>query len=299
MSVSNDGSTFTVSFGNPDSTWSRVQKVKLSAIRATIWWTVPNLTAATTSIYLHLEEHTKDAGVDKITPYDVEVKIPKGLYGYGALNTLIDRALLAQNIPKGKFAFYADYATQKINLRFKWPGTVRFGSSELAIILGFMRPPRNAFSPTDMQRTQTVDTGEAPEWTSAETTYTASTIPSGTLERSIEAPFSARFDHIQYFNIQTSLADGGLYGNNGVAQNCIAQVLIDRLVGEQIVYDPNSPIEVPTSAFSNGHWPSLATFTLLDDKFRPCDTNGQPWTITIRLQEVHSDIDYLTGLNYV
>ncbi len=80
------------------------------------------------------------------------------------------------------------------------------------------------------------------------------------------------------------MTDGGLYGNNGVAQNVIAQVLNDRLVGEQIVYDPNIPIELGTTAFGNGSWPSTGTFTLLDDKFRPCDTNGQPWTI--RLQQV-------------
>ena len=298
MSVSNDGSTFQVSFGNLDPAWSRVQKVKLSAVRSTIWWTVPNITSHTVSIYLHLIEKKTENGVDKFTPYDVEVKIPKGLYGYGALNTLIDAALVAQNIPKGTFTFYADYATQKIVLKFKWLGSVRFGGSELAVVLGFMRPPRSAFSPTDVHRTQTVESGEAPEWQSVDTTYTASSIPPGGV-RSIEAPFSARFDHIQYFNIQTSLADGGLYGNNGVAQNVIAQVLIDRRAGEQIVYDPNIPIQVDTSAFSNGHWPSLATFTLLDDKFRPCDTNGQPWTITIRLQEVHSDIESSTGLSYV
>jgi hypothetical protein len=69
-----------------------------------------------------------------------------------------------------------------------------------------------------------------------------------------------------------------------VAQNIIAQVLIDRLVGE--LYDPKIPIELGTTAFSNGSWPSMGTFTLLDDKFRPSDTNGQPWTITIRLQQV-------------
>ena len=298
MSVSGDGSTFTVSFGNRDPDWSRVQKVKLSAVRSTIWWTVPNIHS--TSIHLHFEKPTNDGGdVPTITMYDVEVHIPKGLYGYGALNTLIDTALVSQSIPKGTFSFYADYATQKIVLRFKWPGSVRFGSSELATVLGFLRPPQSAFTPSDVQRAQSVDTGEAPEWQSSSTTYTVSNIPSGLLFKGIEAPFSARFDHIQYFNIQTSLADGGLYGNNGVAQNVIAQVLIDRQVGEQIVYDPNIPIQVDTSAFSNGHWPSLATFSLMDDKFRPCDTNGQPWTITIRLQEVHADIDSTTGLSYV
>ena len=42
-SVSSDGSTFSVSFGNKDPSWADVRNVKISAVRATIWWTVPNL----------------------------------------------------------------------------------------------------------------------------------------------------------------------------------------------------------------------------------------------------------------
>jgi hypothetical protein len=209
---------------------------------------------------------------------NVEVKIPKGLYGYGALNTLIDDALFAQNVPRGTFSLYADYATQKISLAFKWPGYVRLGSSDLATVLGFLKPQQTAFAPTDVHLYQIVEDGEAVEWKGVNTQYSAP-IPgwssSGAFIKRIVAPYHARFDHVQYFNIQSNLADGGMYGNNGVAQNVIAQVLIDRLVGEQIVYDPNLPIELGTTAFSNGSWPTTGTFTLLDDKFRECDTNGQ------------------------
>ena len=287
-SVSSDGSTFSVSFGNRDPGWADVRNVKISAVRATIWWTIPNL--QTTSIYITFVIPSADSNTPNVSQViNVEVKIPKGLFGYGALNTLIDDALFAQNVPRGTFSLYADYATQKISFSFKWPGYVRLGSAELATVLGFLKPPQTAFAPTDSQRDQTVDTGEATEWTGPEKQYNAP-IPgwssSGAFTKRVLAPYHARFDHVQYFNIQSSLTDGGLYGNNGVAQNIIAQVLIDRLVGEQIVYDPNIPIELGTTAFSNGSWPSTGTFTLLDDKFRPCDTNGQPWTITIRLQQV-------------
>ena len=287
-SVSSDGSTFSVSFGNKDPSWADVRNVKISAVRATIWWTVPNLQQ--TSIYITFVIPSADSNTFIMNQIiNVEVKIPKGLYGFGALNTLIDDALFAQNVPRGTFSLYADYATQKISLAFKWPGYVRFGSSELATVLGFLKPQQTAFAPTDAQRDQLVEDGEAVEWSGVNTQYSAP-IPgwssSGAFTKRIVAPYHARFDHVQYFNIQSNLADGGLYGNNGVAQNVIAQVLIDRLVGEQIVYDPNIPIELGTTAFSNGSWPTTGTFTLLDDKFRECDTNGQPWTITIRLQQV-------------
>ena len=289
--VSSDGSSFTVNFGNRDPGWSDVRNVQMSAVRATMWWTIPNL--QDTSIYLSFSVPS-DGGGGHGGPvlyalYDVEVKIPKGLYGYSAINTLIDAALVLKNVPKGTFTLRADYATQKLSFVFKWPGTARLGSSELATVFGFLQPPQSTYAPTDIARQQTVDAGEGAQWTGPGTVYTA-TIPgwtsTSTLTQSIVAPFHARFDHIQYFNIHSNLPDGGLYGNNGVAQNIIAQVLIDRLVGEQIIYDPSTPIELPTSAFSNGAWPTSGTFTLLDDKFRPCDTNGQAWTITIRLQQV-------------
>ena len=286
--VSSDGSTFSVSFGNRDPSWADVRNVKISAVRATIWWTIPNLQA--TSIYITFVIPSADSNVSATTQViNVEVKIAKGLYGYGALNTLIDDALFAQNVPRGTFSLYADYATQKISFSFKWPGYVRLGSAELATVLGFLKPQQTAFAPTDSQREQAVDTGEATEWTGSDKQYNAP-IPgwssSGAFTKRVLAPYHVRFDHVQYFNIQSSPTDGGLYGNNGVTQKIIAQVLIDRLVGEQIVYDPNIPIELGTTAFSNGSWPSTGVFTLLDDKFRPCDTNGQPWTITIRLQQV-------------
>ena len=153
LSTNSDGSSFTVGFGHADPAWVRVQKVKLSAVRATIWWTVPNVQA--TSIYLYFQRTATDTfGNSLAAVYNVEVKIPKGLYGYNALNSLIDTALANQNIPKGTFSLYADYATQKINLRFKWPGHVRIGSAELATVLGFYRPPLNSRSPTDPQRAQ-------------------------------------------------------------------------------------------------------------------------------------------------
>ena len=40
--VSNNGSTFTASFGN-DNYWEGAKHVKIAAVRATIWFAMPNL----------------------------------------------------------------------------------------------------------------------------------------------------------------------------------------------------------------------------------------------------------------
>ena len=99
---------------------------------------------------------------------------------------------------------------------------MRFGSAELATVLGFLKPQQTAFAPTDAQREQAVETGEAVEWSGVNTQYNAPISgwsSSGAFMKRIVAPYHARFDNVQYFNIQSNLADGGLYGNNGVAQN--------------------------------------------------------------------------------
>ena len=67
--------------------------MKMSAVRSTIWWTVPNIQG--TSIYLTFAVPSTDTGTT--TNYSVDVKIPKGLYGYQTLNTLIDAALELQH----------------------------------------------------------------------------------------------------------------------------------------------------------------------------------------------------------
>ena len=45
-----------------------------------------------------------------------------------------------------------------------------------------------------------------------------------------------------------------------------------------------NPIEVDASAFEGVQLP-LAVFNLMDDKFNSVDTNGQAWTVTIRVRE--------------
>jgi hypothetical protein len=79
---------------------------------------------------------------------DVEVKIVKGLYGYGAINTLISEALRVKNVTTSAFTLYADYATQKIQFKFGQPGYARLGSAQLAEMFGFKRPQTTAAAPT-------------------------------------------------------------------------------------------------------------------------------------------------------
>ena len=285
--ISSDGSRFTVNFGTRDPSWADVKSAKISAVRSTIWWTVPNL--EDTSLFLTFLVPSSDL-VNPITVQtDIEVKFAKGLYGYGALNTLISDALRLRNVPTSAFTLYADYATQKIQLRFGRPGYVRQGSVQLAEMLGFKHPQATAAAPSDLAQQTSVEQGEAPERQDSTSVYRCAipgwTSPEASSGR-VYAPYPARFDRIQYFNLWSNLVDGGFYGNNGQAKGVIAQVLIDRLVGEQIVYDPNIPIEHHTQAFSRGNWPTKGEFQLLDDKFRPCDTNGQSWTITVRIQQV-------------
>jgi hypothetical protein len=224
-------------------------------------------------------------------PVVVPVPIQRGLYGYDGINALISRSLTASGLSSNAFQLYADFATQKINMVFKVPGTVEFqglGQLDLLLMLGFAKPSFTPIAPTDPHVMQEPEETDAKDYYAAAGGRYEALIPgwtaTGTREQRFVAPYHARFDHIQFFNITSNLADGGMVGNGGVSQGVIAQVLINRLPGEQIVYDPGNPIEVDASAFEGAQIP-MATFNLLDDKFNSLDTNGQPWTVTIRVRE--------------
>ena len=283
LSLTNAGSTFAASFGN-DQSWAGAKNVKIAAVRATIWFATPNLTLPAQMLLSFTYPGTETP------PVQLAVDIPRGLHGFDGLNDRIRRRLVEFNVREDAFALDADWATQKINFVFKLPGTLSLGGSgarELAIILGLKKPFSTANNPTDPQATQSVSDsvdflarsladpvpGIIPGWT-----------VDGTSESRVIAPFHARFEPLQFFNISTNLADGGLVGNAGVQLGVVAQVMIDRLPGEQIVYDPANPIEVDASAFEGVQLP-LAVFILMDDKFNSVDTNGQAWTVTIRVRE--------------
>ena len=96
-----------------------MKSAKISAVRSTIWWTVPNL--EDTSLFLTFLVPASDTINPITTQTYVEVKIAKGLYGYGAINALISEALRAKNVTTSAFTLYADYATQKIQCKFGQP----------------------------------------------------------------------------------------------------------------------------------------------------------------------------------
>ena len=82
--VSNNGSTFSASFGN-DNYWEGAKHVKISAVRATIWFAMPNLYRDATlllTFQLPAEEAMGDEDPpDAPPPVVVPVFIPRGLYG--------------------------------------------------------------------------------------------------------------------------------------------------------------------------------------------------------------------------
>lgn len=293
--VSNNGSTFTASFGN-DNYWQGAKHVKIAAVRATIWFAMPNLERDAT-LLLTFQLPAEEAQEDEEDPPDapppvvVPVLLQRGIYGYDGINAHISRALKAHGQPANAFQLYADWSTQKINLVFKVPGSVEFqgpGQLDLLLMLGFAKPSFTPIAPTDPHVMQEPEPTDAKDYYASAGGRYEALIPgwtaTGTREQRFVAPYHARFDHIQFFNITSNLADGGMVGNGGVSQGVIAQVLINRLPGEQIVYDPGNPIEVDASAFEGAQIP-MATFNLLDDKFNSLDTNGQPWTVTIRVRE--------------
>ena len=101
----------------------------------------------------------------------------------------------------------------------------------------------------------------------------------------ISAPDYARFDNVQFLQVASQdLCDTGIVQNDGTSRGVMAQITINVPPGAQITYDPSNPLEIPTSVFSGSRPKSQARLTLLDHNGQSVNTNGQSWSILLRIR---------------
>jgi hypothetical protein len=101
----------------------------------------------------------------------------------------------------------------------------------------------------------------------------------------ISAPDYARFDSVQFLQVASQdLCDTGIVQNDGTSRGVMAQITINVPPGAQITYDPSNPLEIPTSVFSGSRPKLQARLTLLDHNGQTVNTNGQSWSVLLRVR---------------
>jgi hypothetical protein len=249
VSKSTLGSTFVVTF-NPALTISpEARNVSLSLIQGTFWWTIPNLDATQLQITFLVSS-------TNFAEKTITVDFPKGLYSYNEVNTAINDEVKAAGFDMNSVVFRVNGATNRMVLVFEIPAVVIFNNTNagLAKLLGF-NAGQYRYQPALVQYQDAV----------------------------IEGQNVAAFDTVQYLTVGTDLVDTGFQLNGGVYRGIIARVAIDAEAGYQIIYQPSVPLEVKTDLLS-GQGTTRAEFRLMDQDGNLVDTNGQDWSLLLRIR---------------
>lgn len=186
----------------------------------------------------------------------IEVTFPKGLYSYLEINTSINDEVKAAGFDVNSVVFRVNGATNRMVLVFEIPAEVTFDGTNtaLATLLGF-------------------DAG-AYRYQPAVPAYE---------DAVIEGQQIAAFDTVQYLTVGTNLVDRGFLLNGGIHSGVIARVGIDAEAGYQILFQPTVPLEITTELLSE-QGVSSATFQLMDQNGNLVDTNGQDWSLLLRIR---------------
>ena len=246
QNIHNNGSSFSVSLNKPISIPAGAISCTLDVIQANIWFVTPNISAALGNNNFYFSSALTNPGTYHITFTD-------GLYSLEDLNATLGREfanlgfnsniiLLSPDGPTSRSIL--TYTIAGLDVDFAQPNTVR-------TVLGF----NSRQSPA------------APPSVAGQSDYS-------------DRP--ASFNQINSFYVRSSLiAADGLPINN-VAAGIIAAVPITVQPGSQIVYQPQSPIDIDASSIIGRPIQSI-TFDLVDDQFRPVNTVGEYWSVILHI----------------
>lgn len=267
VNKSSDGSSFRINLENNGlGIPANAVNVQLQVIGGEIWYNNPNVTAGVNN-RLHFT-YGPTAG----TAIAYTVDIPTGLYTVNEIQPTIERELLKKY--SGDVNIIAMVATHKIVIE------AEDNQGKVKVQFGVDVAGANTFGLScDFTQPQTIGSvlgfNQLITATVADSYFFSNTTP--------------RFNGFNYYLIQSDLADSGI--RIGPTYNQIlAKVLITTKPQTQLLYQPNNPtlIEVDGLAGDNRR---EYTFRLLTDTLDPVATQGEYWSMQLR-------ISYYQPVNY-
>lgn len=240
--VSNDGSSFSLSFDRPVIIPRQARNISISGYEATVWWVVPNIIEGENDAF----SLTYFDGVLSVV---YNITIPEGLYDVAQLDNAINRELVNAGAPNNLITILGDNSTQKtiIQINPLTPETVSIDftiANSIRDILGF----------------------------------NSQVIPAQSGLVSIFSDNPANFNTINYFLIHTDLVGRGLRIGDDY-NNSIIRVPIDVPPGSQINFLPDNPIPIPAPEL-RGRVVNEAQFWLTDDSNRRVNTLDEFFSMT-------------------
>lgn len=247
--LSSDGSSFDVVFDTPIETQGKTPTLRL--LSANIWYTFPNVTDDNNVLNVYYGT----------TPDNLQITIPKGLYGIDELNTAIEYAIVQNGLASdalgsGSIVFQPDYATGKAVLQLSLANAttnyiqVDWDTSTIGTLLGF---------------------------TSGQDTHSSNNNDSHLFVGDVVANLSP----ISSLQVHCSAARGSCV-NGASGSDVIADVSLDASPGHQILHRPFHTPRVRADAFIGGI--SRMRLTLTDQTGKVVDTQSEYWTVSMLLE---------------
>ena len=247
QNVHNKGSSFSVALNKPIAIPSGAISCSVDVIQANVWFVTPNISADLGNNNFYFSSAVTNPGSYHIT-------IPDGLYSLADLNATPSREFANLGFAANIILLSPDGPTSRSIITFTIAGLdVDFTQANtVRTILGF----NSRTSPA------------SPPSVAAESDYSDN---------------PAAFNQINSFYIRSSLiASDGLPINN-MAAGIIAAIPTNVVEpGEQIIYQPQVPIDIDASSIIGRPIQSI-TFDLVDDQFRPVNTVGEYWSLILHI----------------
>ena len=242
--ISSDGSYFEIQLDEPLEIPGNAANVTIEVADATVWWVVPNIVAGNNMMYI------TGPDINDIVQ-DYILTIDSGLYDLSRLNLTILSKLESAGAkvePTPLITLSPDSATQRVVLRSHYPTvSIDFTKTDTPReILGFDSQVLGPYAITPVN---------------------------------ILADKSAAFNQVNSFLLHSDLTNTGMRINNNYNQ-IIAQILIDKSPGSQLVSQPFNPTQISASHLT-GVLKKRISIWLTDDKNRPVNTANEFFTARI------------------
>ena len=248
--LSADGSSFDVIFDTPIQT---PKAPTLRLLSANIWYTFPNINSENNLLDLNY-------GTSMSALTNLQVLIPKGLYGVDELNSAIEYAIAQDGLAgdalgADSVTLVPDYATGKAQLRLSVANgvvtilQVDWDTSTIGALLGFTAGGQSTLSSGVTRQ------------------YTGATV--------------ANFAPISSLQVHCDACRGSSV-NGSSGSDVMAEVSLDAAAGRQILHRPFHTPRVRSDAFLGGI--SRIRLTLTDQTGQPVDTQSEYWTVSMLLE---------------
>ena len=246
LNVHNNGSSFTVALNKPISIPAAAVSCTVDVIQSNIWFVTPNISADLKNNNFYFSSAVTNPG-------SYHIVIPDGLYSLEDLNTTLGREFANLGFASNIIVLTGDGPTSRSILSFTIAGLEAdfTQANTIRSVLGF-----NA--------------------------RTSPATPPSAAGQSDYSDLPASFNQTNNFYIRSSLIAGDGLPINNEAAGIIASVPIDVAPGQQIIYQPQSPIDVDAASIIGRPIQSIS-FDLLDDQFQPINTVGETWSVILHI----------------